>query len=57
MKPLGTFVSLYAGCGGMDIGFAQAGFRPVWANEIDPAAAETHDAVFKQLSQDEDLLT
>ena len=55
MQPRGTFVSLYAGCGGMDIGFAQAGFRPIWTNEIDPAAAETHDSVFKQLSQDEGL--
>ena len=33
----------------MDIGFAQAGFRPIWTNEIDPAAAETHDS-FKQLT-------
>ena len=39
----------------MDIGFAKAGFRPIWTNEIDPAAAETHDSVFKQLSQDEGL--
>lgn len=37
-----TFVSLYSGCGGMDIGFTWAGFRPVWSNDIDPVAVETH---------------
>lgn len=47
-----TFVSLYAGCGGMDIGFVQAGFVPVWVNDIDSAAMETHKAVFKQLADE-----
>jgi len=27
--------SLFAGVGGIDLGFKQAGFQPVWANEID----------------------
>jgi len=47
--PLGTFVSLYAGAGGMDIGFALAGFAPVWSNDFDAQAMETHGRVFKRL--------
>jgi DNA (cytosine-5)-methyltransferase 1 len=38
-----TFVSLYSGCGGMDLGFAKAGFKPVWANDIDPDAVSTYN--------------
>lgn len=48
-ESLGTFVSLYAGAGGMDIGFSLAGFRPVWINELDPYASATHEVAFKQL--------
>jgi DNA (cytosine-5)-methyltransferase 1 len=28
-------VSFFAGCGGLDLGFEQAGFQVVWANEIE----------------------
>src|SRR5689334_10022689 len=35
---VGTAVSLYSGAGGLDLGFAAAGFRPIWANDIDPLA-------------------
>jgi DNA (cytosine-5)-methyltransferase 1 len=35
-------VSLFSGCGGMDLGFAQAGFRILWANDIDQKACETY---------------
>lgn len=34
--------SLFAGIGGIDLGFIQAGFRIVWANEIDAAACKTY---------------
>lgn len=34
--------SLFAGIGGIDLGFAQAGFDIVWANEIDKSAAATY---------------
>lgn len=30
-----TAVSLFAGIGGIDIAFRQAGFDVIWANEID----------------------
>ena len=51
-EPRGTFVSLYAGAGGMDLGFALAGFRPVWVNEFDVAAAQTHEALFEDLAKE-----
>jgi DNA (cytosine-5)-methyltransferase 1 len=43
---VGTSVSLYSGAGGLDIGFAAAGFRPIWANDIDPVAVETYNQLF-----------
>ena len=42
-----TFVSLYSGAGGMDLGFAGAGFRPVFANDIDPFAVKTYNTLSK----------
>ena len=35
-------ISLFSGAGGMDVGFAKAGFEPVWANDIDKDACETY---------------
>lgn len=51
-KPI-TVVSLFSGCGGMDLGFvggfdflgkhySKTGFDIVWANEINPAACKTY---------------
>jgi DNA (cytosine-5)-methyltransferase 1 len=37
-----THVSLFSGCGGFDLGFHQAGFRTVFANDIDPDACLTY---------------
>ena len=34
--------SLFAGIGGIDLAFAQAGFEIVWANEIDKDACKTY---------------
>lgn len=36
----------------MDLGFALAGFQPVWVNEIDPIAAKTHEALFSDLARE-----
>lgn len=51
-KPL-TVISLFSGCGGMDLGFVggfdflgykyhKTGFKIVWANDINPAACKTY---------------
>jgi len=37
-----SVVSLFSGCGGMDLGFFKAGFNILWANDIDPIACETY---------------
>lgn len=36
-----TLVSLFSGCGGMDVGFEQAGFKRIWANDFDKDAQAT----------------
>jgi len=38
--------SLFAGVGGIDLGFEKVGFKTVWANEMDSYAAETFKANF-----------
>lgn len=35
-------VSFFAGCGGLDLGFEQAGFHVVWANEFDSTVRDTY---------------
>jgi DNA (cytosine-5)-methyltransferase 1 len=35
-------VSLFAGAGGLDMGFENKGFQVIWANDIDKDACETH---------------
>ncbi len=37
-----TMVSLFAGAGGLDMGFENQGFQVIWANDIDKDACETH---------------
>ena len=36
-------VSLFSGCGGLDLGFHQAGFNIIWANEYDKSIWETYE--------------
>lgn len=35
-------VSLFSGCGGLDLGFERAGFDVIWANEYDPSIHATY---------------
>jgi DNA (cytosine-5)-methyltransferase 1 len=37
-------VSLFAGAGGMDLGFTKAGFNVIWANEYDKTIWKTYEA-------------
>jgi len=37
-----NIVSLFSGCGGLDLGFSQAGFDVVWANEYDKTIHDTY---------------
>lgn len=37
-------VSLFAGIGGLDLGFENAGFNVIWANDFDKYAVETYKA-------------
>lgn len=35
-------VSFFSGCGGLDLGFEQAGIKVIWANDIEPSVYETY---------------
>src|SRR5690606_10875796 len=36
-------IGLFAGCGGMDLGFKNAGFNIVYSNDIEPTVKETFE--------------
>lgn len=45
-------VSLFAGAGGLDLGFKKAGFDIIWANEFDSAIWETFEHNFPKIQLD-----
>lgn len=45
-------ISLFAGAGGMDIGFENAGFKTLWANEYDKSIAPSYQKYFPDTSFD-----
>jgi DNA (cytosine-5)-methyltransferase 1 len=45
-------VSLFSGAGGMDIGFKNAGFETIWANEYDTSIAPSFKNYFKNVEFD-----
>ncbi|MBA2882079.1 DNA (cytosine-5)-methyltransferase 1 [Desulfosalsimonas propionicica] len=51
------YVSLFCGCGGMDLGFTEAGFRCVAAYDIDKNAIKVHRKNFGDLGVILDLST
>lgn len=45
-------VSLFTGCGGLDLGFDKAGFEIIWANEFDKTIWDTFTCNFPKVTLD-----
>lgn len=42
-KGTSTFLSIFSGCGGFDLGFQNAGFQSIGAVDIDPTVLQVHE--------------
>lgn len=51
-----TFVSLYTGAGGLDIGFLAAGFTPIFSNDINADAMRTYSKMLDILQKQDSSL-
>lgn len=47
-----NIISLFSGAGGLDLGFHQAGFKTIWANEFDKEIWETFETNFPNTKLD-----
>lgn len=52
-----NIISLFAGAGGLDLGFEKAGFNVVWANEYDSSIWETYEKNHSVLLDKRDIRT
>jgi len=52
-----NIISLFAGAGGLDLGFKQAGFKIIWANEYDKDIWETFEKNFTDTTLDRRSIT
>ncbi len=52
-----TYLSLFSGCGGLDLPFHLAGCRCLWANDIDPVACQTFRRNIADVITSEDIRT
>jgi len=48
-------ISLFSGCGGLDYGFHLAGYKTVWANDINPWAVQTFSRNFGNVINDRNI--
>lgn len=52
-RPRFSHISLFSGCGGFDLGFHQAGFSTVFANDINLDAAKTYELNIGRICTDD----
>ena len=53
---MADIISLFSGCGGLDLGFEQVGdYRTVWANDFKPEACETFRHHFGDIIREGDI--
>ena len=50
-----TAVSLFAGAGGLDVGFLKTGFDVIWANDIDRDSCQTYESNHGSIIQNGNL--
>jgi DNA (cytosine-5)-methyltransferase 1 len=48
-------LSLFTGCGGLDLGFHQSGYEILWANDVDSFACQTYRRNFDNPIEEGDI--